>query len=608
MKKKYLGSICSALWTSMAIALSGMFVQGVSLPDTLRNEMNGISLDKFIVFIALAVFYEKSWDTFRQSKSWITHLIAVFFSGFMLIGISYSTQGSWAFILGNTYQMIIAAFAFMGYFFLFDVALSVLYQWLEKRNICRTGAKAVFPAFIDRHYFLFCFLIIYLCWIPYLVIFFPGSVPADGYRQLDMFFGGEKFTTRHAWVLTMFVGMLMKIGRIVSDNVGVFLVILVTSVIEALCYAFACTRVREWKAPKPFCIGCILFFGLVPGFGAYAQTLIKDSSFSGVFVLFMTLYMDCAIPAMRKERNQKQIIKRLAALAIAGLLVCVCRNNGIYLVFPAMILLIFLMSKREAALILVLSLAVFGGYRVSEKIIAPRLGIEAVSSRVYFSIPFQQTARYLVTYPEDVTEEEKAAIDGVLNYKKLAERYKPEISDPVKATYRNKTVTKEKLKDYFHAWYTMFRKHPGVYVEATLHNTYGYYYPFYTCKVQSSYKIYMKENDHYQFSYQYVMPLGLRRDMIRYIYLWNKIPGLAQIGNAGTYTWLLIILAGYLIHRKRWKGILAMAAPFLNVAVCIASPVNGLFRYVFPLAACMPVVIYWCLEYGEKEFMKDEKS
>lgn len=607
MEKKYIRSVCIALWTSMAIALSGVFVQGSSLLDTFRDEMNGISLDKFIVFAALAVFYEKSWNTFRQTGSWITHLIAALFAGFMLIGISYSAQGSWAFILGNKYQMIIAAFAFVGYFFLFDVTLSILYRWLEKRSICRTGSKAVFPAWIDRHYFLLCFLIIYLCWIPYLIIFFPGSVPADGYRQLDMFFGGEKFTTRHAWVLTMFVGMLMKIGRNISDNMGVFLVILVTSVIEALCYAFACKRVREWRAPKAFCTGCILFFGIVPGFGAYAQTLIKDSSFSGVFVLFMTLYVDCVIPAVRKERSRGQITKRLFALAIAGLLVCVCRNNGIYLVFPAMLLLVFLMSKKETILVLVLSLAVFGGYRISEKVIAPRLGIETVSTRVYFSVPFQQTARYLTTYPEDVTAEERDAIDEVLHYEKLAKRYKPEVSDPVKATYRNKSVTKEKLKNYFQSWFSMFRKHPGVYMEATLHNTYGYYYPFYTCKAQSSYKIYMKDNDHYQFDYHYVMPLKLRRDMIRYIYLWDRIPGLALLGNAGAYTWLLIILAGYLIHRKRWKGILAMAAPFLNVAVCIASPVNGLFRYVFPLAACIPVVIYWCLEYGEKEVMESEK-
>ena len=92
--------------------------------DVLGREMYGISFDKFIIFIGLAIFYEKSWDTFRKSRSWITHLIAVIFSACMLIGISYSVQGSWAFIMGSKYQIVIAAFSFAGYFILFDVALS----------------------------------------------------------------------------------------------------------------------------------------------------------------------------------------------------------------------------------------------------------------------------------------------------------------------------------------------------------------------------------------------------------------------------------------------------------------------------------------------------
>lgn len=607
MKKKYGVSILLAWLTAMVISLSGAYADGVSMLDVLGREMYGISFDKFIIFIGLAIFYEKSWDTFRKSRSWITHLIAVIFSACMLIGISYSVQGSWAFIMGSKYQIVIAAFSFAGYFILFDVALSVLYCWLDKRNICRTGrTEASFSKFIENHYFLFCFLVIYLCWLPFIIIFFPGSVPADGYRQLDMFVGGETFTTRHAWVLTMFVGALMQLGRTVSDNAGVFLVILVTSIIEDLCFSYACTRVRKWKAPKSFCIECLLYFALVPSFGAYAQTLIKDSTFCGVFVLFMVLYVDCAIPALRKQRTQREIRKQLIFLMIAGMLVCVCRNNGVYLVFPAMILLIFLMSKKQMILILVLSLTIFGGHRVSEKVIAPSLGIKPISTRVYFTIPFQQTARYLATYPDDVTKEEKKAINAVLNYDKLAQRYNPELSDPVKATYRGDTVTKENLENYFRAWFSMFKKHPGVYVEATLHNTYGYYYPFYTCTAQHSFKTYMKKSDHYVFNYKYVMPKEWRKAMIRYAYFWEKVPGLSQITNAGTYTWLLIILAGYLIHRKRWKGILAMAAPFLNVAVCIASPVNGLYRYVYPMAACIFFMIYWCLEYGEKEFTGED--
>ena len=97
--------------------------------------------------------------------------------------------------------------------------------------------------------------------------------------------------------------------------------------------------------------------------------------------------------------------------------------------------------------------------------------------------------------------------------------------------------------------------------------------------------------------------------MAQYAYLWRNVPGFAQISNSGAYTWMLLILAGYLFYRKRGKGILDLAAPALNVAICVASPVNGMFRYVLPLIACMPVVVYWCIGYGEKEFTdKSEES
>ena len=67
-------------------------------------------------------------------------------------------------------------------------------------------------------------------------------------------------------------------------------------------------------------------------------------------------------------------------------------------------------------------------------------------SRVFFSIPMQQTARYLKEYPDDVTKEEAKAIDGVMKYDEIADLYNPELSDPVKATYRGGHITMAKLK------------------------------------------------------------------------------------------------------------------------------------------------------------------
>ena len=73
------------------------------------------------------------------------------------------------------------------------------------------------------------------------------------------------------------------------------------------------------------------------------------------------------------------------------------------------------------------------------------------------SIPFQQTARYVKTYNNEVTDKEKKAIDKILNYDTLASRYKVDISDPVKNEF-NRYYKKEELNEYFRVWFKQFTK------------------------------------------------------------------------------------------------------------------------------------------------------
>ena len=397
----------------------------------------------------------------------------------------------------------------------------------------------------------------------------------------------------------------MTIGNVISDNWGIFMVVGVLALIYAVCYATVCYKLKSWGAPRWFNICCIAFFSLVPVFGAYSQTIIKDGSFSALFSLFMVIYVECCIPTLR-EKSGQSLRQQLTVLFLVGFGMCITRNNGLYMVLPAFILLFFFLGKKRRLYAVGMVILVTVGYMGLQKEVAPRLYIGNFPSRVFFSIPMQQTARYLKEYPDDVTKEEAKAIDGVMKYDEIADLYNPELSDPVKATYRGGHITMAKLKRYFNAWFSMFLRHPGVYIEATLHNSYGYYYPFHNCTAQSSYRFYtvneplIEESDYHQ-----IFSAETRNQLKRYADLWSRIPGLAQICNAGTYTWIVILLLGYLIYRKRWKGILVLAAPALNVAICIASPVNGLLRYAFPLMACMPAVIFWGLAYAEKAI--DEK-
>ena len=82
--------------------------------------------------------------------------------------------------------------------------------------------------------------------------------------------------------------------------------------------------------------------------------------------------------------------------------------------------------------------------------------------------------------------------------------------------------------------------------------------------------------------------------------LWMRAPGLGLILSAGTYTWLTLLLMGYLLVKKQWKKLLIFAIPVLNILICLVSPVNGMIRYMWPVMTIMPMLFWWILQPAPK--------
>ena len=204
-------------------------------------------------------------------------------------------------------------------------------------------------------------------------------------------------------------------------------------------------------------------------------------------LFFMTVYLECVIKV-----NKKYLLTRMdyAVLGISALLVCITRKNGVYLVLPQCVCLLLWVTKKQILGVILLSVSIFWGQIVTDVVLPEYLGVVKGSEREMLSIPFQQTARYLLYFSEDVTEEERAAIEAILPFDELAELYRPERSDNVKSRYRS--TAGEGLQEYFKAWFSMLKKHPEIYIEATLHGSYGYYYPFRNCDASERYFLYIQ--------------------------------------------------------------------------------------------------------------------
>ncbi len=596
-KKRLLFSIVAGLLALIAISANGTASEQTTILGKLRDELSGNGLVFLIAGAAVIFVYYKAYAFYRKNRMATCHVLAAFFAISMLIGLSYNKNGNWDFIFGDIKQFIIAAIVFAGYYFLADVALTLLLTKMEKLEIKELTFKNPALQWIDKHFFLFAFLVIVLLWAPFLITHLPGSVPYDGARQLRMYVGAETFSKHHPWLLTYIYGGIFTLGSQVSDNLGVFLNVILFFVIDALCYAEVSRKLKQLSNNLILGFCSTAFFAILPAFGAFAEALIKDGIFTALFALFIVWCLDLYFLKPEETSKGKPAFK-IIRLFIIGVLVCLTRNNGIYMVIPEMFVLIFLFRKNMKRYAVILLLGIFICYSGLESFATNVLGVEDGSIKEMLSIPFQQTARYLLEYPDDVTEEEAQAIEDVLDYNALAERYEPEISDHVKDSFDKRGSKKEYLK----AWFSMFKKHPGVYFEATLNNTYGYYYLFYSKEILSTYPMYINDDTltDAELDIYYIVSDDTKALTNNYAQIWRKIPILCQLMNPAFYTWLVLVLGGYLIRRRRIKQLLFMAGPALNILICIASPVNGLFRYVMPLAACAPILIFWVLYTNKK--------
>lgn len=608
--KRFAG-IAAGLLSAMVVSMPGTIVENKGFAEMLLNEVDGVGLLSFIVAVALSIWYWKNWDVLSGHKHWTVHVLASLFSVFTLIGKSYTQLGNWDFIFYNGRQFVIAIIAFVGHFILYELCIFYLFRFLDSKRIFFQYADTKSEGIIHRieeHYFIFAFIVISICWLPYLIILWPGSVPHDGYRQILMAFGVEPLSNCYPWVLTVVIGGLMRVGRLISDNAGVSVIVLTFFIVQAGCYAFVCNRIKQWKAPRVFNAAVLILFSIVPVFGVYAQAVLKDGIFTAFVLLFMTLYADCCLSCLNiiPETNKK---RQMLLLFVTGFMVCLTRTNGIYIVLPASILLFFFLDKgkRRYALVLTIVLLV-SNYGVNKKLPSV-LNIEQGSAREALSIPFQQTARYFKEYPDDITDAELEAIAAVLQVDGLAERYVPQLSDPVKD--RSYIASDQSLGEYFNAWHSMFQRHPGVYAEAALHNMYGYFYPFNNECTRDPFAMYIRGGalPDGGFDIHYTMPEKVRNWVACYTQGWLNMPGLAQLLIPGFFSWVLFFICGYIIYSRQYKKLLLYVGPLVIFVGCIASPVNGYLRYAMPLLACMPVLAFFCLaDSHSEEEMDDENS
>ena len=545
-------------------------------------------------------------------------LTGALFALFMVVGKSFAETGS---IDGMAAAPFSALMRFALFTAVFGEALSVLFRALDGLS-GRAPARRD-SAFPGRHPFAFCALAMAVCWLFYLAVFFPGSLPYDGVRSLNQFMTDVPLENHHPVLMNMLYAVLFRFGRLAGgllgqgegsplspDNLGVLSIVLFQAAVCVLAFAGVVRFVDRSGVPRGLAWLALAFFALFPAWGVFAQDAFKDTLFNGVFAFFVLACAWTLFPRLLPECLAARPTSPWIVLGLAALAVCLTRNNGVYLVVPTLLCILLAARRRQAAFVFA---GVLVAYAATTSLLWPAIGVNmSGNAKEMLSIPFQQTARCVATYPDDVTEEERAAIDAVLPYDQLAELYLPDLSDPVKETYKldNSKIPgseayadehPDALRDYFRAWLSMGLRHPGCYVQATVANTYAYFYPGVLVgqdiarPILSLYTETGPINDG-EYRPHYVMPESVRTAVEGALVASYDLPVAKWFWSPALYVWALLASCAYALHagwnrRRTWARMLAIALPSLMlVLTVVAGPLNGHLRYMLPVAAALPVL------------------
>ncbi len=578
-----------ALLSAFAVNIQPTVVARTNLFGMFRSVMGEVEPAHVIAVAALAWFYHRILLREGKSFSLTALIVGGLFSVFLVVGMSFSAYEDFSFITASKRQFALALTVFLGDWAILYAGIKLLLEKLDGLTLKDQQYTGLWGK-IDRHIFAFSVLAILVCWVIFWAVYFPGSVPHDGRYQLNMYLGFQNMSRHHPYYSTLLMGAIYSVGAAIGgSNCGVAFYVAFQSVVCALIYGASCSYLRKKRMPLPAVLGFVLFFAVVPLWCTYAQAVIKDTIYAGFFAWFTLEYVKCFLG----DGGRYGCLR----LGIAAALVCLLRNEGIYIVVLALLVLLFLVKLRRRSILIVLAavLAVNVGLN---SVLLDEMGIYSDSNAESLSLLIQQVARYSIEYGDELTEDEKAVIDAIVPYEYL-EEYDPELADPVKRHCRG-SATDEEWSDFLALWAQLLLRHPLVYIEAAVNEMYGYLDPFYFYQGMQAYQLYNKEaltdydTDPELYS-TYVTSDDLRDSAYQYAYLWQKIPVLSFLVNPAAYVWAGILLLAVVLRRKDWRTALLYLTPVFIVLICCISPVNGLLRYMMPVCACMPEYVLLAL-------------
>ena len=442
----------------------------------------------------------------------------------------------------------------------------------------------------SKKIFFIILLILLICWLPYILSYFPGGLYSDTARSINQAVGKEPYNNHHPILYALIIKIFIDIAKIILNGhiqieqiqlgIELFTIFQVVIMASAISY-FVCWLYKK-KISTKYIVIITLFFCFCRLVPLYAISLWKDTPFCIALFLYIIFIAEIIC---EKSKNLEEP-KKIYIYMFLVLMVAFLRNNGIYIVTVMTITLILVYKSnksinfrrfKQATIIEIICIIILQGPGYTYF----KINTEAVEN---FGIPMQQLC-YVVAKDGKLTEEQTKFINQLCPTAVIKTRYAPCFVDNIKWNkYFNNDFLERHKGEFLKIWFEVFLKNPISYIKSYFLSTIGFWNVNKATLNDAYVNPQMWEN-----SDEYI---GIKQsDYIQKttgVSIRNILNPTFAVSPT-IYLFIILLSALITIYKKRYKNlIIYLPSIIVWLTLMLATPVAFSFRYMYILFLMVP--------------------
>ncbi len=479
---------------------------------------------------------------------------------------------------------------------------------------------------------IFYAAVIFLCWFPVFLAYYPSVFAYDAEGQLYQVIAGD-YSTHHPLLHTLFLGAFFRLGETSgSYSAGMAVHSVVQMLLMAAAFGWALSYLYQRRIGRRARILLLLFYAFFPVNSVLALSTTKD-------VLFSALVMLCTVCLYRMvcDRGMRVGRKEQAVYIVLAVFMLLFRNNAVYAFVVSVPVLYIgmgkikkraeteneggmqnkaagslsgggtqsgkaedgdLWSRSARSVYLRMTLFILALFAVGSFSLKAVTHAKNGSPREMLSVPLQQMARTRVSAEEKLEPQMRQELEKYISSEWVFAAYNPHLADPVK----NRAVIHDNPGGLIVTWMKLGLKHPAVYIDAFLDNSLGLWFLQDTSHAQV-YGIGTESGFGYLSTDNRTMPAGC--EIVEHSFLpglralmekivsdnaYSKLPVVRILFAPALYWWLLYLCIVTAVYRKRYREIFPLVFLTAYYLTLLLSPAV-LVRYMYPIIATIPVIL-----------------